>query len=226
MVTRLPGWRLPELVIHLVASINAVSLRLATAAPSDVEIDLPSYVLSVPAVADVIAQRERGTATGFDHAALKRELRSSVARLTRDLECTEPDRIVATRFGAMRFDEFVATRCVEGVIHGLDLVAALPGLALQADPQALKITVRALLGALVARAPGKSVEVRVPPIAAVQCVEGPRHTRGTPANVVEADPITWIEVAAGRLSWQDATADGRLRASGERSDISGLLPLL
>jgi Bacterial SCP ortholog len=78
----------------------------------------------------------------------------------------------------------------------------------------------------VSKAPGHTVEVRVPPIAAVQCVEGPRHTRGTPSNVVELDPVTWVRLAAGRLSWSEALADGRLSASGERSDIRGLLPLL
>ena len=121
----------------------------------------------------------------------------------------------------MRFDDFLVTRCVEGVVHGLDLVPAV-----QPDREALKIATKALLAALVAKAPGHTVEVRVPPFAAVQCVEGPRHTRGTPSNVVEADAVTWVRVSTGRLSWSDAIGDGRLRASGERSDISDLLPLL
>jgi hypothetical protein len=68
--------------------------------------------------------------------------------------------------------------------------------------------------------------VRVPPYSAVQCIEGPRHTRGTPANVVEADAVTWIELATGRAAWVDAVRSGRLRASGERADISAHLPVL
>ncbi len=121
----------------------------------------------------------------------------------------------------MRFDDFLATRCVEGVVHGLDMSPPV-----DPDPAALRIATRALLAALVVKAPGHAVEVRVPPIAAVQCVEGPRHTRGTPPNVVEVDPLTWVRLAAGRLSWSEALGDGRLSASGERSDISALLPIL
>lgn len=75
-------------------------------------------------------------------------------------------------------------------------------------------------------APGHSVEVRVPPFAAVQCVEGPRHTRGTPPNVVETDPRTWLELATGALTWLDAVAAGKIAASGNRADLSDHLPLL
>ena len=90
---------------------------------------------------------------------------------------------------------------------------------------ALADAVRALLRALTAAAPGRTVEVRVPPYGAVQCGEGPRHTRGTPPNVVETDPVTWVRLATGRLTWPDALAEGRLRASGNRTDLSRYLPL-
>lgn len=89
----------------------------------------------------------------------------------------------------------------------------------------LRDAVRVLLQQLARRAPGRSVEVRVPPYGAVQCVPGPRHTRGTPANVVETDPVTWVLVACGRLLWVDALAEGRIRASGIRTDISNYMPL-
>jgi uncharacterized SCP-like protein len=92
--------------------------------------------------------------------------------------------------------------------------------------EALRAAVTFLLGLLADRAPGKAVEVRVPPYAAVQCVEGPRHTRGTPPNVVETDPVTWISLAAGRAGWAEAVATGKVRASGPRSDLSAWLPLL
>lgn len=85
--------------------------------------------------------------------------------------------------------------------------------------------VRYTLEELADGAPGNSVEVRVPPSGAVQAVAGPRHTRGTPPNVVETDPDTWLGLVTGALTWADAVADGRVRASGERSDISHLLPL-
>ncbi|MFC7878123.1 sterol carrier family protein [Isoptericola sp. NPDC057391] len=73
--------------------------------------------------------------------------------------------------------------------------------------------------------PGNSVEVRVPPAGAVQAVAGPRHTRGTPPNVVETDVETWLGLATGKLSWDDAVRSGRVSASGERADLSALLPL-
>jgi hypothetical protein len=88
-----------------------------------------------------------------------------------------------------------------------------------------KAAVKAALAGLVEAAPGRSVEVRVPPFAAVQAVEGTSHRRGTPSAVVETDPRTWLELTTGRLAWGDAVADGRVRASGERSDLSGWLPL-
>lgn len=90
----------------------------------------------------------------------------------------------------------------------------------------LASAVRLSLRTLAQNAPGRSVEVRVPPFAAVQCLEGPRHTRGTPPNVVETDPRTWLELATGALSWPDAVAAGRITASGNRADLSGLLPLV
>jgi hypothetical protein len=89
-----------------------------------------------------------------------------------------------------------------------------------------RAAVKHYLAVLEQRHPGKSVEVRVPPYAAVQCVAGARHTRGTPPAVVEADAVTWVALARGRLEFATAVRDGRVRASGERSDLSGLLPLV
>ncbi len=110
-------------------------------------------------------------------------------------------------------------RVIEGVVHGLDV-------DIDPDPSALRLVVKELAGILAERHPGKSVEVRVPPYTAVQCFEGPRHTRGTPPNVVEADPVAWVLACAGRASWHELVRTGRIRASGERSDLSEHLPLL
>jgi hypothetical protein len=93
------------------------------------------------------------------------------------------------------------------------------------DPADLGLAVRYLLDLLANRSPGHSVEVRVVPIAAVQCIDGPRHTRGTPPNVIETDPVTFVRLATGRLSWADAVAVGAVSASGARADLSGHLPL-
>jgi hypothetical protein len=102
--------------------------------------------------------------------------------------------------------------------------------AWRADPETPDRTIRGTavrytLEELGERAPGRSVEVRVPPFGAVQCVEGPRHTRGTPPNVVETDAQTWLLLATGVMTWPDALAEGVLRVSGTRADLSPLLPL-
>jgi hypothetical protein len=91
---------------------------------------------------------------------------------------------------------------------------------------AVATAVRYLLEELAELAPGATVEVRVPPFGATQCVAGPRHTRGTPPNVIETDPRTWIALATGGLDWDDALAAARVSASGSRADLAGLLPLL
>lgn len=85
--------------------------------------------------------------------------------------------------------------------------------------------VKGTLALLVAKAPGRAIEVRVPPYAAVQCGEGPTHTRGTPPNTVEMDSTTWLALANGQLSWEKAMSDGLIRASGVRADLSQYLPL-
>jgi hypothetical protein len=101
--------------------------------------------------------------------------------------------------------------------------------ALAASPRAgeqTRLLVKHFLAVLAERAPGASVEVRVPPYAAVQAVAGVRHTRGTPPAVVELDADTWIALATGALRWAEAESAGRVTASGERADLSPLLPLL
>jgi hypothetical protein len=87
------------------------------------------------------------------------------------------------------------------------------------------MAVRYTLEEVTARAPGNSVEVRVPPFGVTQCVEGPRHTRGTPPNVIECDAATWLSLVTGELTWADAVAGHRVAASGLRADLSALLPL-
>jgi hypothetical protein len=96
----------------------------------------------------------------------------------------------------------------------------------QPSRQVLAAAVRSSLRTVEQDAPGHSVEVRVPPFAAVQCVEGPRHTRGTPPNVVEMQPRTWLLLATGLLTWADAIESGVVTASGSRADIAHLLPVL
>ncbi len=103
-------------------------------------------------------------------------------------------------------------------------VAVTTGAEPAADDE--RVAVKHFLAVLATRHPGKSVEVRVPPYAAVQCVPGVRHTRGTPPAVVETDAATWLALARGALDFAGALAAARVRASGERSDLSPYLPLL
>ncbi|WP_218221255.1 sterol carrier family protein [Nesterenkonia sp. Act20] len=93
------------------------------------------------------------------------------------------------------------------------------------DRATLATAVRYLLEELAEVAPGNSVEVRVPPFGVTQCVEGPTHSRGTPPNVVELAPQTWLELATGGTEWAEAVAEARVAASGTRADLSALLPL-
>ncbi len=95
-----------------------------------------------------------------------------------------------------------------------------------ADRAQTAMAVRYLLQLLGDRAPGNTVEVRVPPFGAAQVIEGPRHTRGTPPNVIELDAATWVAIATGARSWTDALAAGAIAASGQRADLAAYLPLL
>ncbi|GAA4897258.1 sterol carrier family protein [Streptomonospora salina] len=108
--------------------------------------------------------------------------------------------------------------CAEAVLRARDSGA-------EPVRSAVKAAVRGTLAELAERAPGHSLEVRVPPYGAVQAVEGPRHTRGTPPGVVETDPLTWLALATGATSWREALDSGAATASGTRADLAGLLPL-
>jgi uncharacterized SCP-like protein len=107
----------------------------------------------------------------------------------------------------------------------VDAVGAAIDLGLDPHAEALRGATIHALSRLAARAPGRAVEVRIPPFGAAQCVPGPRHSRGTPPNVVEADAVTWIRLATGRVSWSAAAGNGLVTASGPRSDLSAYLPL-
>jgi hypothetical protein len=106
-----------------------------------------------------------------------------------------------------------------------DAASGSRGAAAAVSRNTLATAVRYTLEEVTARAPGNSVEVRVPPFGVTQCVAGPRHTRGTPPNVIECDAATWLAMVSGELSWSDAVDAGRVAASGLRADLSGLLPL-
>ncbi len=108
--------------------------------------------------------------------------------------------------------------CTDAVIAAFDA-------GHQPQREALRGAVLHTLDLMAGRVPGRAVEVRVPPFGAVQAVEGPRHTRGTPPNVVETNALTWVLLAAGRLAWATAVGSGAVKASGPRTDLAGYLPL-
>ncbi|MEO6116055.1 MAG: sterol carrier family protein [Pseudolysinimonas sp.] len=112
-----------------------------------------------------------------------------------------------------KVDPVAGSAAVEAVLAGAD------------DRDTAALAVRYLLEVLASDFEGHTVEVRVPPWGAVQAIEGPRHTRGTPPNVIETDASTWIALATGSLTWSDAVAAARASASGQRADLSDVLPL-
>jgi len=118
------------------------------------------------------------------------------------------------------------TRLVELVVHGRDLSRSLPNHPPPLLPAAVRIVTKALADAMAEQHPGRAVELRVPPYAAVQLLEGGSHTRGTPPNVVETDPMTFIDLASGRVTFAAAVESGAVRASGIRADLGPYLPVL
>ncbi|WP_059009738.1 sterol carrier family protein [Streptomyces specialis] len=223
----LPGWDVRTLLAHIAGQIDALPRLLAQPAPAVARpaTDLNRWAVSTAAVADDLDRTTRrdAEATPDQIAAIDAAAEEMEAVLE---TAVREDVLIPHRFGAMRALDFTVTRIVELVVHSDDLTRA-TAVAVRLDRQALAITVRVLADALAAKAPGSSTEVRVPPFAAVQCLPGPRHTRGTPPNVVETDPVTWVRLATGRTTWDAATATGRLRAGGERAGaLAAQLPVL
>ena len=93
------------------------------------------------------------------------------------------------------------------------------------DPETMS-QVKEILAKISKIAPGHAVELRIPPYSAIQCVEGPKHTRGTPPNVVEMSAEVLFDISKGKINWASAISDGRISASGERSDLSALFQQL
>jgi uncharacterized protein (TIGR03083 family) len=216
----LPGWDVRVLVGHLVASADALRRSLRT--PADAP-PLPpaSYVRAyAAAAADITALSVA--------AAGSAGVRDLAAQLRQPIAADVPDTaVLAAPRGPIRAADFVRLRIVELVVHADDLSRSLPEHApVPFDRAALASAVRTLAQILAAQAPGRSVEVRVPPFVAVQAIAGPRHTRGTPPNVVEVDPATWLRLATGRLRFADALAAHLVTASGTRADLSAHLPVL
>jgi uncharacterized protein (TIGR03083 family) len=228
--TRLGDWTVRDLAAHIAMAVETVSRNLdrdeaGVLDKSDkARLALLDWPFATAATAGDIADGSRELARA--NPDLDALYARTEQRITERLAAAPDTRLLGARTGSMTLADYLVTRTVELVVHTDDLNAAVPGLDIPYDRQALAACTRLLADALAAKAPGASTEVRVPPYAVVQCVEGPRHTRGTPPNVVETDPLTWIRLATGRTEWQAALADAEVSASGERADLGGLLPLM
>ncbi|MGW6057105.1 sterol carrier family protein [Streptomyces sp. NPDC055189] len=221
--TRLGSWTVRELAAHLTMGLGGATRFLAMPEPPAREVALLDWPFATASAAQQVDEASRAFAA-------QENLDELYARTLAAFEEALPDftqgRLMPTRFGAMTLDDFLVTRTVELIVHTDDLNDAVPGLDIPYDRQALAACTRLLADALAVKAPGGAVEVRVPPFAVVQCVEGPRHTRGTPPNVVETDPLTWIRLATGRTDWKTALDGAKVSASGERADLAELLPVM
>lgn len=215
----LPGWTVNELVAHIADGVAALTERLSHPPPSRAQASIAEWARRCGQQAPRLADDARALAAGKDGREL---LTIAVDRAEAALDqVVNPRRLLWTPSGGFPLPDYLITRVVEAVVHADDLDPDFPH-----DRAALGTCVRALADILAGIVPGSSVELRIPPFAAVQCVPGPRHTRGTPPGVVELDPLTWVRLATGRLRWPKAVADGRVRASGERTDLSRFLPVL
>ncbi|MBB3328441.1 sterol carrier family protein [Microlunatus antarcticus] len=233
--TVLEGWDVHALLAHLVQIVQGLLDDLGRPSgltPLTNEVLVSRYA----AGAARIEAREVALATQHDASQLLGLLASALGQAeSRLAPGAGLPATVASAEGPVSADDLVATRVVELVVHADDLSRSLA----EHEPvpllrPALGVASRALAGILADRFPGRSVEVRVPPYAAVQCSAvrdgvldpGPTHTRGTPPNVVETDAVTFFRLCTGRTAWDDALRSGVIAASGLRADLSEMVPLL
>ncbi|MBB1243743.1 maleylpyruvate isomerase family mycothiol-dependent enzyme [Streptomyces durbertensis] len=224
--TGLPGWDVHRLLTHVATQIDALPRLLAEPAPAAQrpEVGVPDWAGATGEIAAELDRRTQEEAARVKDPAAA--IDDAIAELDPVLEtAVSEDVLLPHRFGAMRALDFALTRLIELVVHSDDLARALRR-PVTLDRYALATSVRLLADTLAVRAPGGSVEVRVPPFAVVQCVHGPRHTRGTPPNTVETDPLTWLRLATGRVTWERAVAAGAVSASGQRANLAEHLPIM
>lgn len=225
----LPGWRVRHLTAHLVAVQSELFEALdqpTSARPVSVGDYLQGYRMAnhrSNALCEELATHHSGAELT---SQLRRNLDEAESRIS---EPTVAEIVAAPR-DPLRTPDYLRTRLVEWVVHSDDLSRSLPDREpIPLGRAALAETVRVLGEALARLHPGHSVELRVPPFAAYQCGTGeddPTHTRGTPPNVVECDPLVFLRLACGRQTFADARDNHQLTASGTRSDLSDWLPLL
>jgi uncharacterized protein (TIGR03083 family) len=221
----LDGWTVRDLLGHVVLSRRALLATLATPI-AETALPIAEYLQRYAAAAEEISTRSADVAASADVTQLVVELGDD-APVRAAADGVSGRTVVRAPRGPISTADWIATRIVEIVVHSDDASRSVPArTAVPLRRAALASATRTLAGVLAAQAPGRSVELRVPPFVAVQAIAGPRHTRGTPPNVVETDPLTWLRLATGRTRFVDEVVGGRVRASGTRADLSAHLPLL
>lgn len=224
----LAGWDVRLLVAHLLL-IERGLVRILGQASKEKPLAPYAFVARYRPSVEAIATSTHDTAAGHTGPELTAQFSASLDVVAAALAEAHSAVVQAPR-GPLLTEDWIETRIIELVVHADDLNRTFP----EREPvplvrSALGMTTRALTRMLADAHPGRSVEVRVPPYAAVQCGvgdPGPTHTRGTPPNVVETDALTFLRLATGRTNWQSALASGSVHASGLRADLSTVLPLL
>jgi uncharacterized protein (TIGR03083 family) len=228
LATVLDGWDVRMLVAHLVL-IERGTVRVLGLPSREKPLAPYAFVARYRPSVDAIAASTSDTAGDHSGPELAAQFSEAVEAAAVALADPYPPVLQAPR-GPFRAEDWIETRIVELVVHSDDLNRSLPDRApVPLLRPALARTARALTQMLAEAHPGRSVEVRIPPFAAVQCGvgdPGPTHTRGTPPNVVETDAVTFLRLATGRTEWSSAVSSGVVRASGLRADLSSALPLM
>ncbi len=220
----LAGWDVRMLTAHVLLTHRGLIGRLAEPDPGPA-IPIPEYVRAYRPAAAAIAESTEDAAAELSPRELIAAIRALPSATSAYAE-QAPNAVIRGGRGPATVAGWLSTRLIELVVHTDDLSRSLPDRdPVPFEPAALAAVTRTLAEVLAAQSPGRSVELRVPPYVAVQAVAGPRHTRGTPPNVIETDPLTWLRLASGRLAWSDAVAGGAVAASGTRADLADQLPL-
>jgi uncharacterized protein (TIGR03083 family) len=226
----LPDWNLRQLAGHLVLVHSSFTASIDQPT-KEAALPVHEFVTRYRRDVEMIMGSTLRVSAGLSGPEVVERLESTIDDLAARLKAgVQISQVIRTRRGPITIEDYLATRIVELVVHTDDLnrsIPEMPPATLQRS--ALARSTRTLAAILAARHPGRSVEVRVPPYAAVQCAiadPGPTHTRGTPPNVVETDPVMFLRLATGRTSWAEAAANGSVHASGLRADLAPVLPLL
>jgi uncharacterized protein (TIGR03083 family) len=230
--TRLGDWNVRQLVAHISQALKTLPMRLDEPVPDGAPLNLVKWVgmaRTAAAVVEAAAKEYAQEVLGGSPEEVAKEFEQVADELIEALarpEVAAEGRRFAGFLGPILLTDELVTRLVETVVHADDLAHALGLADFPHAKQAVAAVTRLLADSFAAQVPGGAVELRIPPYAVVQAVPGPEHTRGTPSNVVETDPLNWIRLATGRIDWATAVESNAVSASGERSDLAEYLPVM